>query len=169
MFEQRASSHQDQWAWSNADVCQRKSGSGCLYAWVHLPHLKTASVCCSCRCCAFAPVSDNEQAVPRIYCGTQPADLIYSDDLGGSWSSCDLSEAPQTDSWFRRLPPYEPSVRAINFAASQPPASSAAAAAGASIDGQQQPDLLVAVEVSMRRQAYKHLLAWAARRTVALA
>jgi hypothetical protein len=78
--------------------------------------------------------------VPRIYVGTQPANLIYSDDLGGSFASCELSEAPQADSWFRRLPPYEPSVRAINFAGSSVPA---AAAGGL----QQQGDLLVAVEV----------------------
>lgn len=81
--------------------------------------------------------------MPRIYVGTQPANLIYSDDLGRSFASCELSEAPQADGWFRRLPPYEPSVRAINFAGTS---VSAAAAAGGL---QQQKDLLVAVEVGI--------------------
>lgn len=99
----------------------------------------------ACRCCAFAPVDpscEEEQVVPRIYLGTQPADLIYTDDLGGSFSSCELSEAPQADSWYRRLPPYEPSVRSINFAGSRV----AAAAATGGIE--QQAELMVAVEVS---------------------
>jgi hypothetical protein len=100
--------------------------------------------CACCRCCAFVPEQscneDEHQAVPRIYVGTQPADLIYSDDLGSSFHSCSLSAAPAADSWYRRLPPYEPSVRAINFAGS---GVAAAAAAG----DVQQPELLVAVEV----------------------
>lgn len=100
-----------------------------------------------CRCCSFGPrqatCEADEQAVPRIYIGTQPADVIYTDDLGGSFSSCQLSDAPQSDSWFRRLPPYEPSVRAINFTAS----SAVAAAAVAGDVTQQQMDMLVAVEV----------------------
>lgn len=102
-----------------------------------------------CRCCAFAPVQpsceDDEQVVPRIYVGTQPADLIYSDDLGSSFASCELSEAPQADSWYRRLPPYEPSVRAINFAGSRVAAAAAVAAGG--VEQQQHADLMVAVEV----------------------
>jgi hypothetical protein len=85
--------------------------------------------------------------VPRIYVGTQPADLIYSDDLGGSFASCELSEAPQADSWYRRLPPYEPSVRAINFAGSRAAAAAAAAAVAGSVEQQQHADLMVAVEV----------------------
>lgn len=109
-------------------------------------YMHTTPVCFvdgCCRCCAFAPEhpsNEDEQSIPRIYVGTQPADLIYSDDLGGSFTTCSLSAAPAADSWYRRLPPYEPSVRAINFAGS----SVAAAAAAEDV---QQPDLLVAVEV----------------------
>lgn len=99
------------------------------------------------RCCAFAPSSDDEQVVPRIYLGTQPADLIYSDDLGGSWSSSELSEAPQADNWFRRLPPYDPSVRSINFCGSRSTAQQATAAAAAGEPQTAPIDLLVAVEV----------------------
>jgi hypothetical protein len=106
--------------------------------------LLRSAVLCIYRCCAFGPSQpcEEEQVIPRIYVGTQPADVIYTDNLGGSFASCELSQAPQADSWFRRLPPYEPSVRAINFAS-----SSVAAAAVAGDVAQQQADLMVAVEV----------------------
>lgn len=106
------------------------------------------------RCCAVGPSHapcEDEQVVPRIYIGTQPADVIYTDDLGGSFASCQLSQAPQSDSWFRRLPPYEPSVRAINIAGSSPAVAAAAAAAAAGgVQEQQLADMLVAVEVGWR-------------------
>lgn len=89
--------------------------------------------------------------MPRIYLGTQPANLMYSDDLGGSWASCDLSGAPQADNWYRRLPPYEPSVRAINFSSSSSSSAGGGAVPAPAADGvvqqQQQGSLLVAVEV----------------------
>jgi hypothetical protein len=73
------------------------------------------------RCSAFgqspmlhSTATCNHTAAPRVYLGIQPADLLYTDDLGSSWSSSGLAATPQSSSWYRMLPPYEPSVRSIS-------------------------------------------------------
>lgn len=91
--------------------------------------------------------------MPRVYIGTQPAGLLYSDDGGASWSSCSLHEAPNAEEWFRRQPPYEASVRSISFSSSftsSRRSSCGSAQQPAAADALQQEagcGLLVAVEV----------------------
>lgn len=141
-------------------VC-RKLMSACMYpsfpvAVRHQHHRMPFGPPAPCSACTFAPEQQPTsevvpQPVPRIYVGTQPAGLLCSDDFGTSWACCSLHEAPHADTWFRRLPPYEPCVRSITFAAGTSSSSSSSAGCSAGVNGQQQQpaqELVVAVEVS---------------------
>jgi hypothetical protein len=101
------------------------------------------------RCSAAAAV--DAAAVPRIYVGAQPADVLYSDDMGHTWESSGLSAAPPAGGWYRRLPPYEPSVRSICLSSGRS-SSSSVSSSGCAIQAegqeqQQQQRVLVGVEV----------------------
>lgn len=68
------------------------------------------------RCAAVtAPANSSSGSMqPRIYVGTQPAELLFSDDMGSAWTSTGLSQAPASKHWYHRSPPYEPGVRSIS-------------------------------------------------------
>lgn len=102
------------------------------------------------RCAAFATGSST--AVPKIYLGMQPADVLCSDDMGLSWSSSGLADTPQAGSWYRMLPPYEPSVRSISVSSNSTGRSSISiSSSGSSLQSTMQQEhqhVLVGVEVS---------------------
>lgn len=110
-------------------------------------------------------------SAPRIYLGTQPADVLYSDDMGASWYSTGLSNAPASKQWYHRLPPYEPCVRSISCSSvsgsgmpDSPRCSSGSVHSwgtdcSAQLQQQQQPELLVGVEVRCRTDL-DYVLAW---------
>jgi hypothetical protein len=99
--------------------------------------------------CSAAAAAGSEAAVPRIYVGAQPADVLYSDDMGHTWESSGLAAAPSAGGWYCRLPPYEPSVRSICLSSSR--SSSSVSSSGCAVQAQeqqQQQRVLVGVEVS---------------------
>lgn len=101
------------------------------------------------RCSAAAAAVD-AAAAPRIYVGAQPADVLYSDDMGLTWESSGLAAAPPAGGWYRMLPPYEPSVRSIclsNGCSSSSVSSSGCAMQAEAPEQQQQQRVLVGVEV----------------------
>jgi hypothetical protein len=98
------------------------------------------------RCSAAAAAVD-AAAAPRIYVGAQPADVLYSDDMGQTWESSGLAAAPPAGGWYRRLPPYEPSVRSICLSSSCSSVSSSGCAMQVEGQEQQQQRVLVGVEV----------------------
>lgn len=109
------------------------------------------------RCTAVSASSNSSAAstaLPRIYLGTQPADVLYSDDFGASWASAGLSEGEACKQWYHRLPPYEPSVRSISCSGCSD-SSGGSSGSGYESRGtsslQEQPELLVGVEVSCVR------------------
>jgi photosystem II stability/assembly factor-like uncharacterized protein len=53
---------------------------------------------------------------PRIYAGTQPAHLFYSDDLGKSWTELPgLRQVPGVEKWTFPGPPYQAHTKSITF------------------------------------------------------
>jgi photosystem II stability/assembly factor-like uncharacterized protein len=53
---------------------------------------------------------------PRVYTGTQPAHLYYSDDLGKSWTELPgLRQVPGVDKWTFPGPPHQAHVKSISF------------------------------------------------------
>jgi hypothetical protein len=96
--------------------------------------------------CSAAAAAGSEAAVPRIYVGAQPANVLYSDDMGHTWESSGLAAAPSAGGWYCRLPPYEPSVRSICLSNSR---SSSVSSSGCAVQAQeqQQQRVLVGVEV----------------------
>ncbi len=52
----------------------------------------------------------------RLYCGTEPAKLFVSDDLGASWSEMPgLRDVPTVDSWSFPGPPHVAHAKHISF------------------------------------------------------
>jgi photosystem II stability/assembly factor-like uncharacterized protein len=52
----------------------------------------------------------------RLYCGTEPARLFYSDDLGESWTELPgLREVPTVDKWSFPGPPHVAHAKHITF------------------------------------------------------
>jgi photosystem II stability/assembly factor-like uncharacterized protein len=52
----------------------------------------------------------------RLYCGTEPAKLFVSDDLGASWSEYPgLREVPTVDSWSFPGPPHVAHLKHLTF------------------------------------------------------
>jgi len=53
---------------------------------------------------------------PRVYAGTQPAHLFYSDDLGKSWTELPgLRQVPGVEKWTFPAPPHQAHVKSIAF------------------------------------------------------
>jgi photosystem II stability/assembly factor-like uncharacterized protein len=53
---------------------------------------------------------------PRVYAGTQPAHLFYTDDLGRSWSEMPaLREVPTVGKWSFPVPPHVAHTKFITF------------------------------------------------------
>ena len=53
---------------------------------------------------------------PRVYAGTEPARLFYSDDLGMSWTELpNVRKVPSVDSWSFPGPPHIGHLKHINF------------------------------------------------------
>ncbi|MBI2367033.1 MAG: glycosyl hydrolase [Deltaproteobacteria bacterium] len=53
---------------------------------------------------------------PRVYAGTQPAHLYYSDDLGKSWTELpSLRQVPGVEKWTFPGPPHQAHVKSITF------------------------------------------------------
>jgi photosystem II stability/assembly factor-like uncharacterized protein len=53
---------------------------------------------------------------PRVYAGTQPAHLFYSDDLGQSWSELPgLRQVPGVENWTFPGPPHQAHVKSLAF------------------------------------------------------
>ncbi len=53
---------------------------------------------------------------PRVYAGTQPAHLYYSDDLGKSWTELPgLRQVPGVEKWTFPGPPHLAHVKSITF------------------------------------------------------
>ncbi|HEV8342748.1 MAG TPA: hypothetical protein VGR30_10295 [Candidatus Binatia bacterium] len=53
---------------------------------------------------------------PRVYAGTQPAHLFYSDDLGQSWTELPgLRQVPGVEKWTFPGPPHQAHVKSIAF------------------------------------------------------
>ncbi len=58
---------------------------------------------------------------PRIYAGTQPAHLYYSDDLGKSWTELPgLRQVPGVEKWTFPGPPHQAHAKSISFHPSDP-------------------------------------------------
>jgi photosystem II stability/assembly factor-like uncharacterized protein len=56
----------------------------------------------------------NANGATAVYCGTEPARLFRSDDLGGHWSEISaLREAPGTEKWTFPAPPFVAHVKFI--------------------------------------------------------
>jgi photosystem II stability/assembly factor-like uncharacterized protein len=57
----------------------------------------------------------------RIYLGTEPAHIFYSDDLGASWSEMpSFRKVPSVDSWRFPGPPHIAHLKFINFEPGNP-------------------------------------------------
>ena len=53
---------------------------------------------------------------PRVYVGTEPAHLFYSDDLGMSWTELSgLRQVPGVEKWTFPAPPHRAHVKSIAF------------------------------------------------------
>jgi photosystem II stability/assembly factor-like uncharacterized protein len=53
---------------------------------------------------------------PRLYAGTQPAHLFYSDDLGKSWTELPgLRQVPGVENWTFPVPPRQAHAKSIAF------------------------------------------------------
>jgi photosystem II stability/assembly factor-like uncharacterized protein len=53
---------------------------------------------------------------PRVYAGTQPAHLFYSDDLGRSWQELPrMRDVPTVDKWSFPAPPHVAHTKFITF------------------------------------------------------
>ena len=53
---------------------------------------------------------------PRVYAGTQPAHLYYSDDLGKSWTELPgVRQVPGVEKWTFPGPPHLAHVKSITF------------------------------------------------------
>ena len=53
---------------------------------------------------------------PRLYAGTQPAHLFYSDDLGKSWTELPgLRQVPGVEKWTFPGPPHQAHVKSLAF------------------------------------------------------
>jgi BNR/Asp-box repeat len=58
---------------------------------------------------------------PRVYAGTQPAHLYYSDDLGKSWTELPgLRHVPGVEKWTFPGPPHQAHAKSITFHPSNP-------------------------------------------------
>jgi hypothetical protein len=99
--------------------------------------------------CSAAATAASAAAAPRIYVGAQPANVLFSDDMGHTWESSGLEAAPSAGGWYCRQPPYEPSVRSICLSngRSSSSVSSSGCALQAEAQEQQQQRVLVGVEV----------------------
>lgn len=76
---------------------------------------------------------------PRLYAGTQPAHLFYSDDLGESWTELPgLRQVPGVEKWTFPGPPHQAHVKSIAFDPRRPDTIYAAVEVGGflkSVDG----------------------------------
>jgi len=58
---------------------------------------------------------------PRVYAGTQPAHLFYSDDLGKSWTELPgLRQVPGVEKWTFPGPPHQAHAKSITFHPNDP-------------------------------------------------
>lgn len=58
---------------------------------------------------------------PRVYAGTQPAHLFYSDDLGKNWTElAGLREVPGVEKWTFPGPPHQAHVKSLAFDVKRP-------------------------------------------------
>ena len=58
---------------------------------------------------------------PRVYAGTQPAHLYFSDDLGKSWTDLPgLRQVPGVDKWTFPGPPHQAHAKSITFHPTDP-------------------------------------------------
>lgn len=56
-----------------------------------------------------------------MYAGTEPAHLLYSDDLGLHWTEqLSLQSLPSVPHWTFPAPPFQAHVKHINFAPNDP-------------------------------------------------
>ncbi len=68
----------------------------------------------------------------RVYAGTEPAHLFYSDDLGLNWTELPgLRSVPSAPNWRFPVPPHEAHVKFISFAPNDPATVYAAIEQGA--------------------------------------